>query len=93
MSWPATGKGGGAITTAQATALTGALSGKTLALTLDGSNRPLTITKGANVFTITRPDSTHLTVTLPNTGGLPDSVLNAVTTATGETVSLSGNFL
>ena len=92
MSWPATGKGGGSLTTAQTAALTGGLSGKSLALTLDGSNRPVTITKGTNVFTITRPDSTHITVNLPNTGGLPDSVLNVVTTATGETVSLSGNF-
>ena len=82
----------GMLTVAQAAALAGAASGKILTVTLDGSNRPLTVTKGANVFTIGRPDSTHLTITLPNPGGLPDSVVTAVTTATGELLSLSGNF-
>ena len=77
----------------QVAVLSGGLSGKTLLLTLDGSNRPVTVTKGANVFTITRTDSTHITVALPNPGGLPDSVISLVTTATGEGLSAIGNFI
>ena len=83
---------GAPLTVGQVAALAGGLSGKSLALTLDGSNRPVTLTKGTNVFTIARADSNHLTITLPNMGGLPDSVVSAVTTTTGEVVSLSGNF-
>ena len=83
---------GSSLSVVQAAAVTGGLSGKTLALTLDGSNRPVTLTKGANVFTVARPSSTSLTITLPNTGGLPSSVVTATTTATGEVLTVSGNF-
>ena len=81
------------MTSAQVAALVGLLSGSPLVVTLDGSNRPATITKGSNVFTIARPDSTHLTISLPNSGGLPNSVLSVITTADGKVVSMVRNFL
>lgn len=91
MSWPS---GDGAqLAPGQASAVNGWMRGSPVAVTLDVSNRPATLTKGANVFTIARPDSTHLTISLPNSGGLPNSVLSVITTADGRVVSTSPNFL
>ena len=83
----------GVMTSAQVAAMVSWLRGSPLAITLDGSNRPVTLTKGANVFTIARQDSTHMTISLPNAGGLSNSVLSVVTTADGRVVSTSPNFL
>lgn len=94
LSTPATPIAGtpGTLTPAQASAVSSMSAGAGVSVTLDGSNRPATITKGSRTLTVAWADATHLSLSLPNAGGQPASTAALVVDASGRLISVSTNY-